>query len=149
MSQFRPGPILRMGNRITTPLVRAGIPMGPMALLTVTGRRSGFPRTTPVAVAPLGDGWRLIAAYGIVDWVHNLRAVGKAELTRRGKIIPVSATELEATEAAPLLRDSLLEVNPMVRGLVGKYFDTDVDAPLADWADETARHPVFLLNPIG
>jgi deazaflavin-dependent oxidoreductase (nitroreductase family) len=148
MSQFRPGLFLRIGNRITTPLIRLGLPMGPMALLTVAGRRSGLPRTTPVAVAPLDEGWRLVAAYGIVDWVHNLRAAGKAELSRRGKTIPVSAIELGPSEAAPLLRDSLLEVNPMVRGLLAKYFDTDVDAPLSDWAAETVNHPVFRLSPI-
>jgi hypothetical protein len=80
--------------------------------------------------------------------VHNLRAAGKAELSRRGKTIPVSAIELGPSEAAPLLRDSLLEVNPMVRGLLAKYFDTDVDAPLSDWAAETVNHPVFRLSPI-
>jgi hypothetical protein len=62
MSQFRPGLFLRIGNRITTPLIRLGLPMGPMALLTVAGRRSSLPRTTPVAVAPLDEGWRLVAA---------------------------------------------------------------------------------------
>jgi hypothetical protein len=36
----------------------------------------------------------------------------------------------------------------MVRGLVGKYFDTAVDAPLSDWEAESIRHPVFLLQPI-
>jgi len=42
-------PLVRITNRIVVPLLRLGVPIGPMYLLTVTGRQSGLPRTTPVA----------------------------------------------------------------------------------------------------
>jgi hypothetical protein len=35
-------------NWILKKLLRAGVPMGPMILLTVRGRTTGLPRTTPV-----------------------------------------------------------------------------------------------------
>lgn len=66
----------RFYNPIVSFLIRLGLPMGPQALLTVHGRKTGLPRTTPVALNPLGAGWRLISVYGRVDWVRNLQAAG-------------------------------------------------------------------------
>jgi alpha-D-ribose 1-methylphosphonate 5-triphosphate synthase subunit PhnH len=37
-------------NAIAKPLLAIGIPMGPDVLLTVRGRKSGLPRTTPVTI---------------------------------------------------------------------------------------------------
>lgn len=148
MNDFRLTRTLRIGNRFVTPLIRVGLPMGPMALLTVRGRKSGLPRTTPVAVAPLECGWRLVAAYGIVDWVKNLRANGTAVISRRGREVQVEANELNPEEAAPLLRESLIEAGPITRRVIGSYFSAAPDAPLTDWVDEARRHPVFILKPV-
>src|SRR2546429_8490393 len=41
-------------NRIVQRLLRLGAFMGPNALLTVRGRRTGQPRSTPVAVVEVG-----------------------------------------------------------------------------------------------
>lgn len=38
------------GNVLATTFVRAGLKVGPIHLLTVRGRKSGQPRTTPIAV---------------------------------------------------------------------------------------------------
>lgn len=40
-------------NKVVTGLQRIGVAFGPMELLTATGRRSGRPRTFPIAVLPL------------------------------------------------------------------------------------------------
>jgi len=48
---FRPTLFLRVGNTMSTFLLRAGVNMGKMTLLTVRGRKSGQPRTTPVAMS--------------------------------------------------------------------------------------------------
>ena len=104
MSSFRPTMSIRIGNRAVTPLIRLGVPMGPMALLTVAGRKSGLPRTTPIAVLIDDTGWRVAAPYGVVDWVKNLRAAGRAEVFRRGRKTSVEAEELSAEQAAPVLR---------------------------------------------
>jgi hypothetical protein len=51
-------------NWILKKLLRAGVPMGPMILLTVRGRTTGLPRTTPVDLFE-GDGRRwLVATHG-------------------------------------------------------------------------------------
>jgi deazaflavin-dependent oxidoreductase (nitroreductase family) len=90
---------VRVSNPLTRRLMRLGMPAGPNVLLTVTGRTSGLPRTAPVAVVEL-DGRRwVIGAYGDVQWVRNLRAAGQAEVGARGGSEPVTARELDATEA--------------------------------------------------
>src|SRR5438105_12992238 len=38
-------------NFIAKPLLAAGVPMGPDVLLTIRGRKTGLPRTTPVTIA--------------------------------------------------------------------------------------------------
>ena len=133
---------------MVTMLLRLGIPVGKMALLTVVGRRSGLPRVTPVAIAPDPRGWRLVAAYGVVDWVKNLRAAGTAHVERGRKTVAVVVTELSPQEGAPLLQQSMCDVGPITRSVVGKYFDADVDAPLVEWVAEAERHPVFILEPV-
>jgi deazaflavin-dependent oxidoreductase (nitroreductase family) len=120
--------------------------MGKMALITVTGRRTGQPRTTPVSLAPMERGWRLIAPFGEVDWVKNLRAAGTCTITRRRRDVDARAVELTGEEAASLLRESLLEVGPIVRAVVGRHFDLSPRAPLEHWLLEVPRHPVFRLE---
>lgn len=121
--------------------------MGPQALLTVRGRKTGLPRTTPVALNPDGAGWLLVSVYGRVDWVKNLQAAGSAVVTMRRRSIPVASRQLADDQAAPILRDLLASLNPVVRPVIGPYFHTAPDAPLAAWQEEAARHPVFVLTP--
>ncbi len=64
-------------------LLRRGMPMGPNAMLTVRGRKTGEPRTAAVAVLEV-DGRRwILGAYGEVNWVRNLRAAGRGQRGRR------------------------------------------------------------------
>lgn len=148
MSGFRPTGSIRIGNRVVTPLIRAGLPMGPMALLTVAGRKSGLPRTTPIAVLIDDTGWRVAAPYGVVDWVKNLRAAGQAVVSRRGRTTTVEAEELSAEQAAPVLRESFRQAGPITRRVIGPYFKAGPEDPLPDWIVEAGQHPVFLLRPI-
>ena len=88
-------------------LLRAGVKLGTMALITVRGRTSGLPRTTPVTLLEQ-DGRRWLASpFGDVNWVRNLRAAGEATLTRGRHSEKISAVELTAAEAAPILKQSL------------------------------------------
>jgi len=148
MSGFRPTMSIRLGNRVVTPLIRAGLPMGPMALLTVAGRKSGLPRTTPIAVLIDNTGWRVAAPYGVVDWVKNLRAAGSGVISHRGRKVAVDAEELSDEKAAPILRESFRQAGPITRRVIGPYFKATPEAPLADWIVEARQHPVFLLKPI-
>jgi deazaflavin-dependent oxidoreductase (nitroreductase family) len=148
MKTFKPNAGLRVMNPLIGNLIRTGLPMGPMALLTVPGRNSGLPRSTPVALIPIDGGWRLVAAYGLVDWVKNLRAAGKATIRVKGRQVEVSSHELPPSEAAPILRESLAVAGPITRRVVGPYFDTDPKASLLEWEREAQHHPVFRLTVI-
>lgn len=106
-STLRPPRIVKLLNPIAKALLRAGLPMGPNGLLTVTGRRTGLARTTPVAVIEL-DGRRWIwSPWGETHWVRNLRASGHATITVRGRAEEVRATELSAGERVSFFGDVL------------------------------------------
>ena len=96
---------LRVGNILTTTLARAGFKVGLIYLLTVRGRKSGLPRTTPIAVVEQNGKRYLASPYGVVDWVRNLRAAGEATLTRGRRSEIVKATELPPGEAGPVLKE--------------------------------------------
>ncbi len=74
----------------------------PNLVLTVAGRRSGIPRSTPLLCVPDGDEWLIAGSYfGGPDmpvWVHNLRAAGSATITWEGARIDVTAREVEGEE---------------------------------------------------
>ncbi len=122
-------------------LLRAGVKMGTTSLLTVRGRKSGQPHTVPV-IPVEQDGERfLVASYGVVQWVHNLRAAGAATVTRGRHSETISVTELPAQQAAPILKQYLSQV-PTVRS----YFDATPDSPLEAFEREAPRHPVFQIT---
>src|SRR5438067_5281374 len=86
-------------NPFISLLLRLGIPMGTIYLLTTTGRRSGRPRTTPVSLV-VDDGRRwLVSPYGAVGWARNVRASGRARLTRGRKSEEIRLTETPPTDA--------------------------------------------------
>ena len=92
------------GGRYTI-LDLAGLPN---AVLTVVGRRSGLPRSTPLLCIPDGETWLIAGSYfGGPDmpmWVGNLRAAGEAEIRWERREIPVTATELHDQDRAAAWR---------------------------------------------
>jgi deazaflavin-dependent oxidoreductase (nitroreductase family) len=133
---------VRLGNVFTTRLLRAGLKPGTMALLTVRGRKSGLPRTTPVSlVAYDGQRW-LLAAFGAVDWVRNLRAAGEASLKRGRYPEHIVVKEVSAEEAVPVLKHILAHAP----GFLLKNFDAAPESPLKDFEREALNHPVFLVQ---
>jgi len=131
----------RIRDAFIMALLRAGVNMGTTSLLTVHGRRSGQPHSVPV-VLMVRDGQRwLVAPYGVVQWVRNIRAAGTATLTcgRRSEMIAV--TELSAQQAAPVLKQYLSRV-----AIVRPYFDVTQDSSLEDFVQEAPHHPVFLVT---
>jgi len=147
MKTFEMTHVLRLGNRIVTWLLTHGIPVGPMSILTVQGRTTHLPRSTPVALTRDADGWLLVAAYGKVDWVKNLQKAKEATITRRGTPVVVNSSELAPADAAVVLRDLIATAGPVTLKVVSPYFDTPCDAPLQAWEAESINHPVFHLTP--
>ena len=139
---------MKFANKIVSFFLRLGVPMGRQALLTVPGRKTGLPRTTPVALNPDGSGWLLVSVWGRVDWVKNLHASEGAMITIRRRSIPVASRQLTDEQAAPVLRDLLVTLNPLVRPLLGPQFHAAPDAPLEAWEEEAKNHPVFHLTQV-
>ena len=133
-------------NRIAVPLLAAGVPMGPDVLITIRGRRSGRPRTTPITLCENDGRWGLISPFGEVNWVRNLRAAGSATLTVRRRRVEVTAVELGQPEAAAFIRDVLAP--HARRSLFGAWFVRNVDKIDIDDPVAAARgRPVFELHP--
>jgi deazaflavin-dependent oxidoreductase (nitroreductase family) len=123
--------------------------MGPNTLLTVRGRRSGQPRTVPVAVTE-ADGRRwVIGAYGDVNWVRNLRAAGGGEVVLDGRPTKVMATELDQTEAEWFFQDIvgpyLRRLPRILQVLVRALFRHLAPDMLTDPALAARKRPVFEL----
>ena len=79
-----------------------------MYLLTVRGRKSGLPRTVPLAIIQRNGNRYVGAAFEMVDWARNLRAAGEAILTRERRSVTVSARELPPSEGALVLREDVI-----------------------------------------
>jgi deazaflavin-dependent oxidoreductase (nitroreductase family) len=133
-------------NPIARFLLAIRIPLGGTdALITVRGRRSGQPRTTPITICQNEGRRGLISPFGEVNWVRNLRAAGRATITVRGRREEVVATELDPEAAAAFIRDVLAPHARRVRG--GEWFVRNVDRIDIDHPEEAAAgRPVFELS---
>jgi deazaflavin-dependent oxidoreductase (nitroreductase family) len=129
--------------RIFRLLLGAGVKVGRMSLLTVRGRKTGQPRTTPVWLAEYGGSRFLVSTYGQTNWVRNLRAAGEATLTRGRRSESIAVVELGAKEAAPVLRYFVSTIPAVVRS----SFSVTPASPLTLFEQEVARHPVFRVMP--
>lgn len=136
---YRITPFVRISNAIVAALLRRGVKLGSNALLTVPGRKSGEPRTTPVTLLEREGERYLQSPFGEVNWVRNLRTAGRATLTRGRHAEPISVVELSSTEAAPVFKAALASFPSMVKG----YFDVTPDSPLEAFEREAPRHPMF------
>lgn len=136
--------LIRLANFFTIPLLRHGVKLGNMALLTVRGRKSGVPHTTPLAVVERNNQRYLVGTTGESQWVRNLRAAGTAVLTRGRHAESITIVELAPSEAAIILKDNLSKAPSFVR----QYFDVTPASPLADFEREALRHPVFLVQSL-
>lgn len=112
--------MVNAGNKIVVGLQRLGVAFGPMQLLTVPGRRTGVPRTFPIAVNPIGGQHYIVQAYPKAAWVANVRAAGEVTLTRGRRSSIARLAELPVEERRPVLR-RLVETSP---SSVGKRFVT-------------------------
>ena len=144
--QLRPPRGINVLNAIARPLLAAGLPMGFNGLVTIRGRKSGEPRTTPVAIIESGDRRWVWAPWGEVNWVRNLRAAGRATIEVRRQTEDVTATELDPAQRLEFFRDVL---RPLAKGMPGgMWFIRTVDGVDLDCPQEAAENrPVFELHP--
>jgi deazaflavin-dependent oxidoreductase (nitroreductase family) len=110
MSEPRPPRYLKPMNKLMMAVQRLGIPTGPAMVLTVPGRKSGLPRSTPMTPFEFQSGLYVVAGYPGADWVANARAAGTGTLARGRRARRVQIVELSAEEARPVLRAFPTEV---------------------------------------
>jgi hypothetical protein len=75
-------PWLKPANRIVKLLHRAGVPLGTIHVITIPGRVSGEPRSTPVSPLTIEGGRYVIAGLANSGWAKNARAAGHGQLSR-------------------------------------------------------------------
>ena len=128
-------------------LMNAGVPLGPNRLVTIRGRKSGLPRTTPLAVIAVNGRRWVWSPWGESQWVRNLRAVGRATISARGRTEEVSATELDPAERVDYFRNilgSFARSIPFGFQFIRIVDGVDLNDPVA--AAEGRR--VFELHPV-
>ena len=136
-----------MFRPIVRPLLAAGAPLGFNGLITIPGRTTGTPRTTPVAIIEVSGRRWVWAPWGDVQWVSNLRAAGSATITVRRQKHDVRAIELDSTQRVGFFADIL---GPLARGIpFGVWFIRTVDGVDLDRPLEAADgRRVFELHPV-
>jgi deazaflavin-dependent oxidoreductase (nitroreductase family) len=140
-------PWVTMFTPIAKFLLAARVPMGFNGLITIRGRKSGLPRTTPVAIIEASGRRWVWAPWGDVHWVRNLRAAGSATITVRRRKEEVSSTELDQIQRVVFFRDIL---GPVARGIpFGVWFIRTVDGVDLDQPLEAAEgRRVFELHAL-
>ena len=139
-------------NPVAMTLMRLGVRPDPrMARLSIAGRKTGRDRTIPVGVFERDGRTYIVAAFGEVNWVRNLRASGTAVLTQGDRRATYTAQQVYGSEAAGVLRDCLAAYlpSPLAGPMLRQRIAVNADAPHDVLAGEALRTPVFRLTQIG
>jgi deazaflavin-dependent oxidoreductase (nitroreductase family) len=139
---YRRTPATRLINWWFRTLTRLGLGASYRHILTVRGRRSGRPYSTPVDVIETNGGRWLVAGYGPASWVQNARASGEVTLSRGGQTEAFGVEAAAAPEAISVLRTYMAEIR-----VTRAYFDAVPDSTDEAVAAELPRHAVFRLLP--
>jgi deazaflavin-dependent oxidoreductase (nitroreductase family) len=110
MSEPHPPRWLKRMNKVVVAMQRLGVPAGPSMVLTVPGRKSGKPRSTPMTPFDHDGGLYSVAGYPGADWAANARAAGVGTLTRGRRSRRIRIVELPADESRPVLRAFAVKV---------------------------------------
>jgi deazaflavin-dependent oxidoreductase (nitroreductase family) len=138
---YRLSPGRRLINLVVRPLARLGLTGPRTHLLTVPGRNTGKPWSTPISLIEWDGKRYAVAPYGDRNWVRNARAAGRVELRRGRRHERCAVVELEPEAAVPVLREYYRRST-----VTHSFFDVDLRSSLESWVDEASRHPVFRLE---
>ena len=103
---------LKPANKVFIQMSRLGMSFGGESpvVLTVRGRKSGVPRSTPVTPMTVDGKQLVVAGFPGADWVANARAAQEATIARGRRGQRVRMTELSPDDARPILRAFPAEV---------------------------------------
>jgi len=147
--RIRPPLILKPLNKVFMVLWRLGIPISRVekpVVLTVPGRKTGKPRSTPVTPMEVDGGRYVVNGYPGADWVDNVRAAAEVTLARARRTERVRMVELSAEDARPVLRafPALVPTGADLMKRVGLLTEGTPDEVEA----LAGRCPVFRIDPI-
>ena len=110
--RIRPPWWLKYVNKLMIGAQKLGLSFGEKGpvVLTVPGRKTGKPRTTPVTPMTVGGKRYVVAGMPGSDWAANARAAGEATPQVGRRTEPVRMVEMSTEEARPLLRAFPVEV---------------------------------------
>jgi deazaflavin-dependent oxidoreductase (nitroreductase family) len=145
MSDRRPPRYLKPMNKVMMAVQKLGIPTGPAMVLTVPGRKSGQPRSTPMTPFEHDGGLYTVAGYPGSDWAANARAAGAGTLSRGRKSRRVKIVELSTQEAGPVLRSFAVKV-PVGVGFAKRSGLVDEGTP-DEFAALAGQLSVFRFDP--
>jgi deazaflavin-dependent oxidoreductase (nitroreductase family) len=146
MSNPRPPRYLKPMNKVMMAVQKLGIPTGPAMVLTVPGRKSGKPRSTPMTPFEFDSGLYAVAGYPGADWAANARAAGTGTLSRGRRGRRVNIVELTAEQARPVLRAFPVEVPVGVA--FAKRSGMVVDGTSDEFEALAGRIAVFRFDPV-
>ncbi|WP_125775830.1 nitroreductase family deazaflavin-dependent oxidoreductase [Antribacter gilvus] len=138
--QFRRSRGRRIGDAIISRFVALGL-VPSTYLLTTTGRTTGRELTHPATLVVHDGHLWLVAPYGVVSWVRNVRANGSVTLRRRTERASYTVREVAAAEAGPVLKKYV-----RVASATRPYFRATLDDDVAAFVAEADEHPVFELT---
>ena len=133
-------------NPIASRLLKVGPLLGPNALITIRGRKSGTPRTTPIALIEQNGRRWVVGTFGETNWVRNLRAAKAGTLSVGTRKTAITATELGLAERTAFFAETLgpyarrLRIGPLLLAALGARDILDDPAAAAE------RRPVFELH---
>ncbi len=147
--RVRPPGWLKPLNKLLMVMLRLGLPISrheAPVVLTVAGRKSGKPRSTPITPMVV-DGKRFVVnGYPGADWVGNVRAADSVTLTQGRRCERVRMVEVALEDARPVLRafPSAVPTGVQLMKRAGVLTDGTPD----ECAGLAGRLPVFRIDPI-
>src|SRR5215216_1037287 len=136
-------------NKVFMVMLRLGVPISRVekpVVLTVPGRRTGKPRSTPVTPLYVDGISYVVNSYPGSDWADNVRAAGEATLAHGRHTERVRLVELSPEDARPVLRafPTLVPTGVDLMKRVGLLTDGTPD----EVERLAGRCPVFRIEPI-
>jgi deazaflavin-dependent oxidoreductase (nitroreductase family) len=146
MSEPQPPRWLKPMNKLMIAMQRLGVRTGPAMVLTVPGRKSGQPRSTPMTPFDHDGALYTVAGFPGADWAANARAAGLGTLTTGRRSRQVRIVTLSPDESRPVLRAFAVKV-PVGVGFA-KRSGLVVDGTPDEFEKLAGRLSVFRFDPV-
>jgi deazaflavin-dependent oxidoreductase (nitroreductase family) len=147
--RVRPPRWLKPVNKVLMVMLRLGLPISRFespVVLTVAGRKTGKPRSTPVTPMDVCGRRYVVNGYPGADWVNNVRAAGEVTLAQSRRTERVRMVELSPDEARPVLREFPAAVPTGVDLMKRAGLLTEGTPEAAE--SLAGRCPVFRIEPV-